>query len=221
MLTLSSDPLVLRQVLGSGRLSERITNRGFEDFDATMRFEHAGGSGSLPIRLHRKPGGYFALQLAPDREMPDFSEFGTVTLTVRFEIPGKTPEDVTMRPAGTALAFVERTLSVGGQSVTASAISGAPFDFSLVLPPKPVALAGTILRNNDPADPVIGATVSALPALPASTDDLGRFRIPALPVLEKLTLSIDDGGNVTEVTFRPDFTKPENLLTLSLPLARS
>lgn len=221
MLALSTDPLALRQALGRGRLSERITNRGFDDFDATMRFSHVGGSGSLPVRLLRKPGGYFALQLAPDREMPDFSDIDTVTLTVRFEIPGNPPIDVPRTLAGAALALVERTLSVGGQSVTASAISGAPFDFSHVLAPKPVALAGTVLRNNDPAEPVAGATVTASPAPPASTDALGRFRIPALPVLETLTLSVDDAGNVTEAPFRPDFTKPENLLTLSLQLVSS
>ena len=48
MLVLAESRLAIRQALGSGQLTEEITDRPIEDFEITMSYSHAGGSGRLP-----------------------------------------------------------------------------------------------------------------------------------------------------------------------------
>ena len=219
MLVLPETRLAIRQALGSGQLTETITGRAFEHFEITIAYSHAGGSGALPVTLQKKPGGFFALQLSPERAMPDFSAQTNVTLTATVAIAGKTPFDVTQTVPATDLALADTASSVGGIDVTYRRVVGAPFDFSAQLAPRAVALQGIILRDHDPANPISNVTITTTPAAAGgavSSDADGIFFIPALPVAETIALDLDEGGTPTSVPFRPDYAKPVNTLTFSL-----
>jgi hypothetical protein len=218
LVLLEKRPAIL-QALGIGQLTEDITQRAFENYEITMAYSHAGGSGPLPVTLQKKPGGFFALQLPPERAMPDFSARADVTLTATIAIQGRAAIDVAQTIPGTSLALTDTTASVAGTSVTYRRISGAPFDFSTQIAPRAVALQGVILRDHDPANPVSDVSVTTTPAASggAVTSDVdGIFFIPVLPIAEVITLNLDEDGTMTNVPFRPDYARPVNTLTASL-----
>lgn len=207
----------LRQGLAAGRFSEAITERPIEGFTATLDYAHAGGGGTFAAVLAIKPGGWFTLHLHPDRDMPDLSGAGTVTLTLRFSREGQPDVTVAQDVPGAELALVETTLTVAGQEVTAHRIAAAPFAFAAEVQPRAVLLDGLVLFDDDPETPAAGVTITAAPAAPVAADGEGRFRIPALPVAESVTLAFDDGGDVTERTLRPDYARPAMTVTFSIP----
>ena len=219
MLVLAESRIAIRQALGTGQLTEEITGRAFENFEITMTYSHAGGSGPLPVTLQKKPGGFFALQFPPERAMPDFSAQTDVTLTATIAILGKAPFDVAQTVPSTDLALTDTVSSVGGTPVTYRRIIGAPFDFSAQLAPDAVALRGIVLRDHDPASPISNVTIATTPAAPGGavvSDADGIFFIPVLPVAEAITLDLEEGGTPKSVPFRPNYARPVNTLTLSL-----
>lgn len=216
-LHLPSSHVDLRQALATGRFSEAITERPIEGFSAALDYAHANGGGTFAAVLATKPGGWFTLHLHPDRDMPDLSGAGTVTLTLRLSREGQPDVTVAQDVPGAALALVETTHTVAGQEVTARRIAAAPFAFAATVEPRSVLLDGLVLFDNDPETPAAGVTVTAAPAAPVATDGAGRFRIPALPVTERVTLAFDDGGDVTERTLRPDYPRPAMAATFSIP----
>ena len=214
---LADDLLSSAQCFATGRLFERFTQRGFDDYEITLGLSHPGGGGRVPARLRRKPAGYFALGISPGRDMPRLPDSGEIEITLSVAIPGRVPFDRRRTVPAAHLALVERAIVLHGRTLRMALVSGAPFDFSIGLAPAPVALAGILIEGNDPAEPVTDGEVSAPPAPAVSTDSGGRFFIPALPVLESVTLEISRGGEVIEtVPHRPDFTKRVNTITLSV-----
>jgi hypothetical protein len=117
--------------------------------------------------------------------------------------------------AGSDLALTEVSRTVAGQTLIVTTIAGAPFDLSAEIDPAPVALAGIVLRDHDPAEPLAGIGVAAGGA-PAVTDGAGRFFIPALPLAAELSLTLTEGGTTTILPLRVDFAQPINKATLSL-----
>jgi hypothetical protein len=209
--------LGLRQSLAAGRLFEQFTERGFPDFSARLAYAHPAGAGVFGTILVKQPAGYFALQLSPEREMPDLAAAGTVDLTLTLEIPGRAPIALPLATTGAALAVVEETRTIAGQSVTVRRVAGAPFPFQAALPPPPVLLDGLALLDGDPETPGAGIDVTALGAPTVVTDAEGRFRIPALPLAAMVTLRFDDGATQTEIPFRPDYSRAAMTATFPLP----
>lgn len=206
-----------RQVLGSGRVFEAITGRGLDDFEIELGFTQGARSGGFPVELLRKPGGHFALQLVPERDMPAFAATGDVTLTATVTLPGRPAKLVFINTGPGALALADDTVTIGGTTLAIRRIAGAPFDFSAQVQPRPVALKGTVIRAHDPADPIAGVSVAA-PGTPAAvTDAAGSFTIAALPVAETVDLALTEGTSDTVVPFRPDYAQAVNTVTLSLP----
>jgi len=216
-LRLPAPQIDLRQALVTGRFSEAITERPIDGFDAALDYAHADGGGTFPAVLSTKPGGWFTLHLQPDRDMPDLSGTGTVTLTLRLSRAGQPDVTVAQDVPDAALALVDTTRTVAGQEVTARRIAAAPFAFAATTAPRSVLLDGLVLFDNDPETPATGITVTAAPADPVATDGAGRFRIPALPVSARVTLAFDAGGAVTERTLRPDYPRPAMAATFSIP----
>lgn len=209
--------LALRQSLATGRLYEQFTERGFPDFTARLAYSHAGGSGTFPATLLKKPAGYFSLQLSPERDMPDLSAASTVDLTLTLEIPGRVPTDLPRAVTGADLEVVEETRTIGGRSVTLRRIAAAPFTFEAALPPAPVLLDGLVLLDNDPETPAVGIDVTAPGGPTVVTDGEGRFRIPALPLQQTVTLRFDDGTTQGDVPFSPDYTRATMSAVFSIP----
>jgi hypothetical protein len=209
----------VRQALATGRFTETITGRAIEGFTATLGYTHAGGVGTFPTTLATKPGGYFALHLHPDRDVPDLSGAGTVTLTLRLARPGAADAVAVRQVPGTELAPTEVTRQVAGQQVTIRRVAAAPFVFSVAVPPAPVLLDGLLLWDGDPAEPADGVTVTAAPAAAVVTDARGRFRIPQLPVEEEVSLTFDDSDQVIARTLRPDYSRPVMDVAFAIPSA--
>lgn len=217
-LAFASATVPMRQLLAQGRFFETITNRGIVRFNATLGYSYAGGEGTFRAAQSVLPGGYFALHLDPGRTMRDLSGVGTVTLTLTLTRASAAPMTAQVDVDGAGLAVVEQTRTVDSQPVKVYRIAGAPFVFDLSVSPKPVLLDGLLLRHNDPADPAdgVGVSASGIPDV-VTTDFEGRFRIPALPLSETVTLRFDDGGTVTERALRPAWGDGPMTRTFSLP----
>jgi hypothetical protein len=213
------------QALLCGRVFDSVSGRGLTGFTATLGYEHPAGDGlpatdgPLRVRLGHRSDGWFVFTLPDARRMPDVPGTVQVTLTARVAVPGRAPAEASHTVAGTRLAVVLRTVDVGGHTLEVPGIPDAPWSVSVPIAPRPVAVDGIVLRGHDPGDPIPGVTVTAAGTSPVTTDAAGRFFIAALPVLAAvpLTLREPDGTTWTE-TFRPDFDRPVNVLTLSLPL---
>lgn len=217
MLVLADARLPVRQTIAAGRAAERITERGLTALSATLSFR-AGTDPlrPLPARFHLRAEGYFAFGLIPERDMPDLSAASSVTLRAEFERHGTAPVAVEATVPGAALALEEVERTVAGRTVTVERIAGAPFDLSLMVDPAPVALAGIVLRDHDPAAPAAGVTVTAGPAA-VLTDAGGRFFLPALPLVAEVELELTDGTETTTQPFHIDYETPVNRVSLSLP----
>jgi hypothetical protein len=207
----------LRQVLAYGRVSDAITGFGLEGFEVGLGFSSSARSGSLPTEIARKRGGWFALYLSPSRHLAGLSLEGEVTLTARFDTPGRAPVVRTREVDGEDLALVAEELDVSGAMTTVTRVAGAPFVFSAAVPPRPVALRGTVVRDHDPETPAVGVAVRADGGPPAVTDSSGIFLIPELPVALTVTLTLIDRDEEITVIFRPDHSRPINTITLSRP----
>nr|WP_298248535.1 hypothetical protein [uncultured Halomonas sp.] len=216
-LALASKIVPMRQVLVRGRFYETLTNRGIMGFNATLDYSHAWDKGTFRTAQTVLPGGYFALHLDPGRTMPDLTGVDSVTLILKLTRASAPPITAQADVDGAALAITEQIRSVGSQPVKVHRIEGAPFAFELSVPPAPMLLDGLLLRDNDPADPAAGVTVSASGIPDVITDSEGRFRIPALPFSESLPLRFDDGGTVSERTLRPTWGDGPMARTFSLP----
>ncbi len=216
-LGLADTTIDTRASLATGRFFERITQRVFEGYEATLGYSHAGGNGTFATTLAAKPGGYFSLHLHPSRDLPDLSGAGLVTLSLTLRQEGRPDVVVDRDVDGADLARVETDLTIGGQAVHGVSVASAPFHFTAAVPPAPVRLEGLILHDHDVEAPAAGVTVTAAPAAPVVSGSDGRFAIPALPVTESLTLTFDDAGTVTEVIVRPDFARHAMSVAFSVP----
>ncbi len=218
---LSATQLSMRQALGTGQLTEEVTGRAVDNFEISMTYQHADGSGHLPVTLQKKAGGFFALQFSPERAMPDFSAQTDVILTAIIAVQDRAPIEVPRTVSAADLALTQTVAKVGGTPIEYRRVAGAPFDFSAQVAPLAVALRGVILRDHDPADPIGDVAVTTDPASPGgavTSDNDGFFFIPSLPATAEITLDLDEGGTKTSVEFTPDYARPVNTLTLSLAL---
>jgi hypothetical protein len=221
MLVLADDLLPVRQTIASGRAAERITGRALTALSATLSFRVGTGLfRPLPARFHSRAEGYFAFGLIPARDLPDPSAAPSFTLRAELELEleraGAAPAAVEATVPGAALALEEVEQDLGGRTVRIERIAGAPFDLSLSVDPSPVALAGIVLRDHDPATPAAGVTVTA-GSTSAVTDSGGRFFLSALPLLAEVALDLTDGPTTTTQPFHIDYETPINRVSLSLP----
>ncbi|TJZ91291.1 hypothetical protein FA743_12270 [Paracoccus gahaiensis] len=216
-LAFASRRLGQRQVLARGRLFERLTERSFPRFDARLSYTFGTNRGTFPTVLTIRPGGWFALHLDPSRDMPDLSAAGPVRLTLTLTRPGDPPLDATLDVPGANLAVVEVPRPVAGQALTTLRVAGAPFSFEVGVDPTPVLLDGLVLRDSDQAAPAAGVILRIAFLPDRLTDAQGRFRIPALPVAEAVTLSFDEGGRITDHILRPLWGGGAMTRTFSIP----
>ncbi len=216
-LHLPSATVGLRQALATGRAFERFTELGFAAFTASLAYRHPGGGGVFATTLASRPAGYFALLLSPERDMPDLAAAGAVELTLTLEIPGRAPIALALATTGADLAVVEETRRVAGQEVVVRRVAGAPFRFAAAVPPRPVLLDGLVLFDNDPDTPAAGVGVTAQGAPPVVSDAEGRFRIPALPLVESVMLRFAHGAAQTDQSFRPDYGQAAMAATFAIP----
>ncbi len=216
MTVFAPSPLSVRQVLVRGKVSEAVTARVFGDFAAKLSFTTATGQGVLPATLLIKPGGHYALQLDPSRDMPDLSKGGPVTLKLEVTIPGRTPLVQSKVIPAAKFALAVKPVKIGTQTLNSRVLSGAPFVFDFKLPAKPVGLRGIVLKKHDPDAPLAGVKIRAGTAPQVLTAANGRFAINALPVTETVSIQLEGTGPIETVVFRPDYDLPVNTITLSL-----
>ena len=218
-LTLSPSGPALRQVLIFGRVREEITGRALNDGQLSARYTQGPRDGDLHLALATKPGGWFAFHGEPSQAVPDFEGGGDVTLTVRVVCAGRPPVEASVTRPEAELQISTSPVTVDGDVLTIQSVSGAPFEINLVVPVRPVALEGVLIRDFDPEIPAAGVTITTPGVQPVVSDATGRFFIPALPAAETVTLTFDDGGDVADHSFKPDFADAKNTLSLSLPIA--
>jgi len=216
-LALADDRPSASQAIAVGRAAERITGRALADLSATLWYR-TGMEPFLPLAVRFRMGaeGYFAFALMPDRDLPDVSGAPSVVLRAQFQRRGVALDPVEATVPGAALAIEEIERPVGGRIVRIRRIAGRPVDLSLSVDPRPVALAGIVIRDHDPAVPAAGVTVTA--GLTSTVSDAGgRFFLPALPSLPDLVIQLADGATTSNHHVHLDHETPVNRVSLSLP----
>ena len=217
MLYLADRHLSVRQNLATGRIGERITGRGLEIVSASVSARVAAGPfRPIAARFMRRSEGYFAFNLQPARDMPDFSAAPSVTLRAEFYRDGNGPIVIERTVQGSVLTLQDNIRDIAGQQVIVRTIAGAPIDLSVTTDPAAVALQGIVLRSHDPLQPLagIGATAGAVST---TTDAQGRFFLPALPLLATVVIELTEDSIVTNHPYHIDYARPVNSVTLSLP----
>ncbi|MBE3638361.1 hypothetical protein [Mangrovicoccus algicola] len=216
---LADSALAARQVIVSGRLVEGITGRPLPVQKLDLLAGQGASRMALEARAIRKPGGWYALHLVPGHRWPGFSDMPDVTLELAVTLPDRPPVVTDLTLPAAALRVESRVLQVGTTPVTVSRVAGAPFRMDLELPPHPVSLALTVIRDHDPGAPVEGVGVTVLGAPAAVTDAAGKALIADMPVLETVVVALQHDGGMTHFPVRPDFTRRLNTVTLSLGAA--
>ena len=205
------------QTLATGRISERITRRGLRPTDAILELgAEAGPLRPVPARFGARIGGYFAFCIQPDRDLPDLSAVPQAMLRATFHLAARPPVVSERLIAGDSLSLVDQVRTIAGQDMLVRALATAAIDLLVEIDPTPVALQGVVLRRHDPLQPAAGVEVAAGPAQ-GLTDSGGWFFLPALPLLEAFDLVVTENGVATSFPFRPDYARPVNRATLSLP----
>jgi hypothetical protein len=224
MIRLADPRISAAQAVVCGRVFDSISGSGLADFDVTLSYTHLGGpgrppgSGMLPVRLAHRADGWFVLYLVDARQMPDLTEPATVTLTARVTTPGRAAVEHSRGVPGAHLAVVETTIEVGGVPVVVPGLPEAPWSFSVPVAPRPVSIDGVVLREHDPDTPVAGVSITSTGTAPVVSDATGRFFIPSLPVLAEVTLTLTETGKPPlNLDIRPDYDRPVNVITVSLP----
>lgn len=207
--------LPTRLAIVAGRAAEELTERGLDVRNATLNWRVGADTGPLPVTFHAKPGGYYALQLDPTRDYPDFSGVGTMTL------------DLTLTLRDGAVAFLQadvpdvdlipaaRVQPIAGRDYTVFHLPGAPVTMNLARDPAPVMLEALVLVNSDPGAPGVGLNVTVGGTGPFVTDADGRFRTGLLPLTTTVAVRITDGTDTTDHTQPLDFTTALNRATYS------
>ena len=216
MLHIAAGRLAPQQVIASGRAAERITGRGLPVLTGALSYRVDGGASlALPARFAVRAEGFFAFSLQPERDMPKLASAASVV--IRASLRGRGSLEVVSERTvlGSAMALVEQSRTLAGQTLKQLMIVGAPFDVSMEVDPAPVALAGVVLRDHDPSEPVGGVSVSA-GATTVVTDDSGRFFIASLPLHAVASLTLTEGGTPTVVSLPIDYERPVNRATFSL-----
>jgi hypothetical protein len=217
MLHLTANMVGLRQILATGRLSERVTGRSLAANSATLSAKQGAGPVlGIAARFAARGEGYFAFNVIPMRDVPALSGGGAVTLRAEFKVDGR-PVLVTEATVSLAdLALEDASRTIDGQTVVLKRVKGAPFDLSAQIDPPAAALQGIVLHANDPAQPVAGVTVEAGPASTV-TDNDGRFFLTPLPLQAVVTLKLTKNASTASESFQIDYDRPVNIVTLSLP----
>lgn len=217
MLHLADRHLAVRQNLATGRIGERITGRGLDVVSASLSARiGAGPFRPIAARFMRRAEGYFAFNLQPARDMPDFSAALDVTLRAEFQRDGNGPIVIERTVQGSDLTLRDNVRDIAGRQVIVRTIAGAPVDLSITTDPAAVALQGIVLRNHDPSQPLADIGVMA-GAAAATTNAQGRFFLPALPLLATVVIELTEDSTVTNHQYHIDYARPVNSVTLSLP----
>ncbi len=206
--------LPTRQAVVTGRAAERLTERALEVTEASLTWQVGPAEGPMPVTFLSKTGGYFALQLDPTQDYPDFAGAGTVTLELTLMIAGAAVVLSTDVPEAD-LTPTARSQSIAGRDYTVIHLPGAPVTLDHTPDPAPVALEGQVLINANPATPGAGLDVTVGGTGPHATDANGRFRTGPLPLTATVAVSITDGTDTTALTQPLDFTTALNRATFS------
>lgn len=222
MTLVALDTPALRQAIVSGRVADAITGAGLDVHTAELHYNIPAISSdwvAFPAQFCSSTGGWFSFQSDPWRTALEFVGIAQVNLRVRFGLIGRPEAERIVLVDTDQLRTEDANVTIGGKPAVVKRIPGAPFEFSLSLDPAPVALAGYVLRDNDPAAPAPSASVSILDpasATTATTDASGWFRLDALPLANTVTIRAADGGNTVDQVVHPDFSKPVNETVLSV-----
>ena len=143
-----------------------------------------------------------------------------VTTRFRFEVSqfGYQPGEEVLLISSADFTLVTEDMPLGDVTVRNKRIAGAPFESRLALAPHPVRLAGQVIRDDDPAEPVVGAEVrlNDLAAGAQTTDAFGRFLFDALPLAQTVNVSASEGDASSSTNHLIDFNKSTNHVTLSI-----
>lgn len=202
--------LPTRVVVVAGRAAERLTERALPVTDATLIWQFGATEGVMPTMFHAKPGGYFALQLDPTQDYPDFNGAGTVTLQLTLTFADAPDAVLSIAVPEADLIPTARQQAIAGRDYDVIHLPGAPIVLNHAPDPMPVALEGQILINANPATPGAALDVTVGGTGPVTTDATGRFRTGPLPLTATVAVSMTDGADTTNITQPLDFTTALN-----------
>lgn len=206
----------LRQAIVTGRIAERVTERPLNVSAARLQILQDGAPRDIPATFGHRAGGWFTmLPRGDDLPAPAHDAALELRLTVTLADGRSGAGSVALN--GADLARIPRDIASGGAIFTAQAIAGAPFAIDIAFDPAPVWLSGVVIGNSDPAIPVAGASIN-IDKLTTTTDASGRFRIGPLPVAPEIEILVTHDGTETRFRHRPDFTRPQNMAELSIPI---
>src|SRR5690606_10648037 len=214
------DTVLTQQVFLTGHVTDAFTGRDVVDgltVDLVYRDEPER---RYALEKRQTPDGRYAFFGEPRTAWPDLTPPDVLALQLVVSAPRYAEQrlDLTLTAANLALATAAR--QIAGRDVDVPLRINLPLTRDFALLPLPVHLAGRIVRRDDPATGIAGATVRVTAPEargPVVTAAEGFFTLQDLPVAQSVTVLVTATGfdTLTE-TYAPDYRTPLNQHTFAL-----
>lgn len=204
-----------RQVFLAGTIHDALSRRApWTIPSVSLRFQ-AAPRRPLALRLRREAAsGLYAFYGDPRSALPVLADPETLDLELVVSAPRYETATAAISLAAADLQLAELVRDVEGRPVTLARRPALPLLLDVLLTPLPLTLAGRVVRAADPAIPVPGASISVTapaPAGPVTSNALGAYTLPDLPVAEEITLRVTAAGfSPLTLTRRLDYRQPVN-----------
>lgn len=211
---------VAQEVL-SGRITDRVSGHGLGR--AKILLSVRSGNGPFvpfPLQPRLRADGFFSLGASWTALTAVLPLDKATRFQLGVEMQGFEPASHVVFANRVDVRRAETTVTVGGQDITRVGLSGAPFDLSVALEPKPVGLTGVVLRDGELSAPIENARIKVAGArnnTTVITGADGRYRLDALPLEQSVEIEARLGPVTFLQTHAVNFKQPLNRLDFSFP----
>ena len=211
-----------QQALISGRVHNAITGAGIrpKQLALSLRATPDAPLTALSAKVQFSQNGYFSLIGVASAIFPQqLPAASSAELNYQVSAEGYSPLQGSVLLSQSSITAVAAHEELAGYEINVSRISAPAVHLQLALVPLPVGLTGVVIEDNDLAAPLPGVSlqITAPEVLPAVlSDELGRFRINALPLAAAVTIEISWGDAVSTINHVVDYTTLFNPRIISL-----
>lgn len=211
-----------QQALISGRVQNALTGAGIRPqlLQLSLRATPDAPLAALPAKIQFSGNGYFSLVGVASALFPQqLPAASSAELNYQVSAEGYSPLQGSVLLSQNSITAVAANEQLAGYELSVSRISAPAVHLQLSLVPLPVGLTGVVIEDNDLAAPLSGVSLQIIApeVLPAVlSDELGRFRINALPLAAAVTLEISWGDAVSTINHVVDYTTLFNPRIISL-----
>lgn len=216
----AADTVFTQQVLITGFIRDSLNSRPLPGpVSLSLQFQ-SGLQAPYPLQMRQTAGGFYAFFGDPYTALPILSDPDTLDLQLVATAENYQPSTIPISLTAAELALVETLREIDQQPVVLPRRPALPRTVDITLTPLPRTMIGRIIRADDPAIAIAGATIRVTapsPVGPATSNENGSYTLINLPVAAEVTVLVThtDFSDLT-TTVRLDYLLPVNEQNFSL-----